>query len=39
VHQFVSNTADALGRTEARREGGMAAVKAEQAGTPSSEST
>jgi enoyl-CoA hydratase len=39
VHQFVSNTADALGRTEARREGGMAAVKAEQAGTPSRDST
>ena len=27
VHQFVSNTADALGRTEARREGGMDAVQ------------
>jgi enoyl-CoA hydratase len=32
VHQFVSNTAEALGRTEARRAGGMDAVKAEQAG-------
>ena len=32
VHQFVSNTADALGRTEARKAGGMDAVKAEQAG-------
>jgi enoyl-CoA hydratase len=30
VHQFVSNTADALGRTDARRKGGMAAVKEEQ---------
>jgi enoyl-CoA hydratase len=32
VHQFVSNTAEALDRTEARRSGGMDAVKAEQAG-------
>lgn len=32
VHQFVSNTDDALSRTEARREGGMDAVRAEQAG-------
>jgi enoyl-CoA hydratase/carnithine racemase len=32
VHQFVSNTADALGRTAARKEGGMDAVRAEQAG-------
>jgi enoyl-CoA hydratase/carnithine racemase len=32
VHQFVSNTADALNRTEARRAGGMDAVRAEQAG-------
>jgi enoyl-CoA hydratase/carnithine racemase len=32
VHQFVSNTADALGRTEARKAGGMDAVRAEQAG-------
>jgi enoyl-CoA hydratase len=32
VHQFVSNTAEATGRTEARRAGGMDAVKAEQAG-------
>jgi enoyl-CoA hydratase len=32
VHQFVSNTPEALGRTEARRAGGMAAVRAEQAG-------
>jgi enoyl-CoA hydratase len=31
VHQFVSNTADALSRTEARRTGGMDAVIAEQA--------
>lgn len=30
VHQFVSNTAEALGRTEARRAGGMDAVRAEQ---------
>jgi enoyl-CoA hydratase/carnithine racemase len=34
VHQFVSNSAEALGRTEARRQGGMDAVKAEQAGEP-----
>jgi enoyl-CoA hydratase/carnithine racemase len=32
VHQFVSNTAEALGRTEARRAGGIDAVKREQAG-------
>jgi enoyl-CoA hydratase len=32
VHQFVSNSAEALDRTEARRAGGMDAVKAEQAG-------
>lgn len=32
VHQFVSNTATALGATEKRREGGMDAVKREQAG-------
>ena len=32
VHQFVSNTAMATGATEARREGGMDAVKKEQAG-------
>jgi enoyl-CoA hydratase/carnithine racemase len=32
VHQFVSNTAEALGRSAARKEGGMDAVKAEQAG-------
>jgi enoyl-CoA hydratase len=32
VHQFVSNTAEATGRTEARRAGGMDAVRAEQAG-------
>ncbi len=31
VHQFVSNTADALSRTETRRAGGMDAVRAEQA--------
>ncbi len=31
VHQFVSNTADALNRTEARKAGGMDAVRAEQA--------
>ena len=30
VHQFVSNTPDALERTEARKAGGMDAVKAEQ---------
>jgi enoyl-CoA hydratase/carnithine racemase len=34
VHQFVSNTAEALDRTEARRAGGMDAVKAEQAARP-----
>ncbi len=34
VHQFVSNSSEALGRTEARRSGGMDAVKAEQAGEP-----
>jgi enoyl-CoA hydratase len=32
VHQFVSNTATALGALEARKEGGMEAVKEEQAG-------
>jgi enoyl-CoA hydratase len=32
VHQFVSNSAEATGRTEARRAGGMDAVRAEQAG-------
>jgi enoyl-CoA hydratase/carnithine racemase len=32
VHQFVSNTETALARTEARKAGGMDAVKAEQAG-------
>ena len=32
VHQFVSNTATALGATEARKQGGMDAVKQEQAG-------
>lgn len=32
VHQFVSNTATALGATEKRRDGGMDAVKREQAG-------
>lgn len=32
VHQFVSNSAEALGRTEARRQGGMDTVRAEQAG-------
>ena len=32
VHQFVSNSAEALERTAARRAGGMDAVKAEQAG-------
>jgi enoyl-CoA hydratase/carnithine racemase len=36
VHQFVSNTAEATGRTEARRAGGMDAVKAEQAGESAS---
>ncbi len=36
VHQFVSNSAEALGRTEARQAGGMDAVRAEQSGeTPS----
>lgn len=35
VHQFVSNTAEALDRTEARRKGGMDAVKAEQRGETS----
>ena len=33
VHQLVSNTATALGATEARKEGGMDAVKREQAGS------
>ncbi len=32
VHQFVSNTAEALARTEARRAGGLDAVRAEQRG-------
>jgi len=32
VHQMVSNTATALGATEARKQGGMDAVKREQAG-------
>ena len=32
VHQFVSNTATALGATAARKDGGMDAVKREQAG-------
>jgi enoyl-CoA hydratase len=32
VHQFVSNTESALARTEARKAGGMDAVRAEQAG-------
>ena len=32
VHQLVSNTAEALGRTAARKAGGMDAVKREQAG-------
>jgi enoyl-CoA hydratase/carnithine racemase len=35
VHQFVSNSAEALGRTEARKQGGMDAVRAEQAGDES----
>jgi len=35
VHQFVSNTSVALDRTEARRAGGMDAVKAEQRGETS----
>lgn len=34
VHQFVSNTPTALGATEARKAGGMDAVKREQAGPP-----
>jgi len=33
VHQLVSNTATALGATAARKEGGMDAVKKEQAGS------
>jgi len=33
IHQFVSNTPTALGRFEARRAGGMDAVKREQQGT------
>jgi len=37
VHQFVSNSAEALGRTDARRAGGMDAVKAEQSGRPTQE--
>jgi enoyl-CoA hydratase/carnithine racemase len=32
VHQFVSNTPSALAKTEARKQGGMEAVKAEQRG-------
>jgi enoyl-CoA hydratase len=36
VHQFVSNTATALNATEARKQGGMDAVKQEQAGAKSS---
>ncbi len=32
IHQFVSNTPTALDRAAARKEGGMAAVKAEQSG-------
>lgn len=34
VHQFVSNTPTALGATEARKAGGMDAVKREQASPP-----
>lgn len=34
VHQFVSNSAEALDRTEARKAGGMDAVRAEQSGEP-----
>jgi enoyl-CoA hydratase len=34
VHQFVSNTATALNAMEARKQGGMDAVKAEQRGKP-----
>lgn len=34
LHQFVSATPTATARGEARRAGGMAAVKAEQSGTP-----
>jgi enoyl-CoA hydratase/carnithine racemase len=37
VHQFVSNTAEALDRTAARKEGGMDAVRAEQAGERTAE--
>ena len=36
VHQFVSNTATATGALSARKEGGMDAVKKEQAGEPRS---
>lgn len=36
VHQYVSNTATALNAAEARRDGGMEAVKAEQAGVAAS---
>jgi hypothetical protein len=32
VHQYVSNTATALGAAEARAKGGMDAVRAEQRG-------
>jgi len=35
VHQFVSNSATALNATEARKQGGMDAVKQEQAGAKS----
>ena len=34
VHQFVSNSDEALSRSAVRRAGGMDAVKAEQAGDP-----
>jgi hypothetical protein len=34
IHQFVSNTATALEAMEARRQGGMDAVKREQQGDP-----
>jgi hypothetical protein len=35
VHQFVSNTATALNAAEARKRGGMDAVRAEQRGEKS----
>jgi hypothetical protein len=35
VHQFVSNTATALGAMDARKRGGMDAVRAEQRGESS----